>query len=429
MKIVIVNQPLGNRGDESAHKGLIRTLLKSLPKVNIKVLFVGVSQDSINQFAIESKQVEYINLLNRESSNALISNCKPLRFCYSRWKKWFYQRFYKIAIQSLQTGDYALWNTQPIVQKIKSYYADADLILCAPGGICMGGFQNWYHLFFLKLAQKMNKPLAYYGRSFGPFPTETELNRKFKALSLELLRYFTFISIRDKKTEALAQELSIDYVPTLDSAFLDTPQIDLPSAAQTLLGEAPYMVFVPNLLTWHYAYSSIPKETILSFYNQLIDCIIERFPNYRIVMLPQTFNSASSNDILLFKEIADIRKDARLVVMPDCYSSDIQQRIIRNATFVVGARYHSIVFSINQAVPFVALSYEHKIAGLLQTLEKDDCMIDISNIFTNEVLIQKAVDAFKNMLPKLKADVQAQANAKQKTDACFQLFIKKCSCL
>ena len=197
MNIVIVNQPLGNRGDESAHKGLIRALLKSLPKVNIKVLFVSVPQDSIDQFAVDNQQVEYINLLNRESSNTLFSKCKPLRFLYSRWKKWIYQRFHKVAIQSLQTGNYSLWDTQPIVQKIKSYYTNADLILCAPGGICMGGFQNWYHLFFLKLAQKMNKPLAYYGRSFGPFPTETELNRKFKALSLELLHYFTFISIRE----------------------------------------------------------------------------------------------------------------------------------------------------------------------------------------------------------------------------------------
>ena len=55
MRIVIVNQPLGNRGDESAHKGLVRALLINIPKINITVLFVGVSQDSINQFAIKSR--------------------------------------------------------------------------------------------------------------------------------------------------------------------------------------------------------------------------------------------------------------------------------------------------------------------------------------------------------------------------------------
>ena len=186
-----------------------------------------------------------------------------------------------------------------------------------------------------------------------------------------------------------------------------------------------YMVFVPNLLTWHYAYKDVKKETILSFYNQLADCINEQYPELYLVMLPQTFNSARSNDILLFQEIAKKRKDPRVVVMPDYYSSDIQQRVIRDASFVVGARYHSIVFSINQAVPFIALSYEHKITGLLQTLHKEDCMIDISNIFKNEYTIQYAVSIFKEMLLRLEADKTAQIEAKEKANACFKQFIQK----
>ena len=424
MKILFINQPLGNRGDESAHKALIRALLKNIPEVKIQVLFVGVPQNSIDQFAIDSQQVEYIHLLNRESTHNFIRNNKVAKFVFSRWKKMQYKRFYHVATSALQKENYNLWDLQPVVKQIQKYYHEADMIVCAPGGICMGGFQNWYHLFYLKLAQRMNKPLAYYGRSFGPFPTETTLNRQFKKLSLELLHYFTFNSIRDKKTEALAQELSIDYVPTLDSAFLDTPQAELPKEIVRLNG-APYMVFVPNLLTWHYAYKDVDKKTILSFYNQLADSIVEKYPDYHLVMLPQTFNSAESNDILLFQEIANIRKDTRIVVMPDCYSSDIQQRIIHDAKFVVGARYHSIVFSINQAVPFIALSYEHKITGLLQTLGKENCMIDITEIFKSEDTIQHAVSTFKQMLPELKADVTAQIEAKERTYECFKQFIKR----
>ena len=40
MNILIVNQPLNNRGDESAHKGLVRRLSKQYPKAEINVLFV-----------------------------------------------------------------------------------------------------------------------------------------------------------------------------------------------------------------------------------------------------------------------------------------------------------------------------------------------------------------------------------------------------
>ena len=97
MKILIVNQPLGNRGDESAHKALVRALLKNIPEVKIQVLFVGVPQNSIDQFAIDSQQVEYIHLLNRESTHNFIRNNKVAKFVFSRWKKMQYKRFYHVA--------------------------------------------------------------------------------------------------------------------------------------------------------------------------------------------------------------------------------------------------------------------------------------------------------------------------------------------
>lgn len=424
MNILIINQPVGNRGDESAHKGLVRKLLNSIPGIQIKVLFVSILQNTIDQFAIDDERVEYINLLKRESNKKWISKNKLFNFIYSRWMKMQYKIFHYVATSSLQKDKYSLWNIHPSIKRAKSYYKEADLVLCAPGGICMGGFQNWYHLFFLKMAQRINKPIAYYGRSFGPFPTETKLNRKFKDISIDLLNYFSFISIRDKKTEMIAKELNIDYTPTVDSAFLDSTDEKLPKEIQYIT-EEPYIVFVPNLLIWHYAYKHIPKRTILSFYTELIDCIIRQFPNYKIVMLPQTFNSGIFNDIIFFKEIAERKKDKRIIVMPDKYSSDIQQAIIKRAQFMVGARYHSIVFSINQAIPFVALSYEHKIAGLLQILNKENCMIDITNIFEDKKMIEESIDKFNKMIQNIKADTLAQRTAKHKADKCFEAFINQ----
>ena len=39
MNILIVNQPLNNRGDESAHKALTRALLQKIPDAKISVLW------------------------------------------------------------------------------------------------------------------------------------------------------------------------------------------------------------------------------------------------------------------------------------------------------------------------------------------------------------------------------------------------------
>ena len=204
MNILIINQPAFNRGDESAHKGLVRTLLKRLPDAHIKVLSSSYVQESVRQYAVHDSRVEYV--------------IDPCDFYNPSDYLW----------HGFDVAKYGLMKYRPSIHKYKSIYRWADLVLCAPGGICMGGFQDWNHLMHLKMAQVFRKPLAYYGRSFGPFPTATESNRLFKKVSLEMLHYFSFLSIRDHKTEQLADELGIPYISTVDSAFLDAPKVEVP---------------------------------------------------------------------------------------------------------------------------------------------------------------------------------------------------------
>ena len=229
-KLLIVNQPLNNRGDEAAHKALIRTLLKEIVNVEIRVLFVDCySPDGVRQFAVKSPQVKYINIT-------------------SFW--WHSQ----IGPGALRNGRYFLWNIHPTTHDIKKQYKWADYVICAPGGICMGGFQDWNHLYFLQWAKYCHKPLIYFARSLGPFPTETSDNILFKKKSIEMLRYFSFLSIRDLESERILNELhlSIPYLSTVDTAFLETPNVDLPYELEQLTRGKKYIIFVPNLLLWHY---------------------------------------------------------------------------------------------------------------------------------------------------------------------------------
>ena len=61
MNILIINQPPFNRGDESAHKGLIRTLLKRFPDAKIKVMHEAWLSESYRQYAVKDKRVEYFS--------------------------------------------------------------------------------------------------------------------------------------------------------------------------------------------------------------------------------------------------------------------------------------------------------------------------------------------------------------------------------
>ena len=397
MNILIVNQPLNNRGDESAHKGLVRRLSKQYPKAEINVLFVSANQDSVNQFNPHLDNVHYLNIQEKF-------------------------KFHRFSIPVVKSGRHYMWKIHPVMRKIMKLYKRADLVVCAPGGICMGGFQNWKHLFFLDIAKYLGKKIAYYGRSFGPFPTESKDNKLFRKISLLMLDYFSFCSIRDSKTEALAKQLNVKYIPTVDSAFLDSPQVDIPCEILDVLENKPYVVFVPNLLIWHYAYKNrIKKETVLYYFSRILDEINSVYPEENVVMLPQTFNYGNyrGDDINFFRDLATYVKKDNLKIIPDTYSSDIQQAIISKSNCMIGARYHSIVFALNQSVPFVALSYEHKISGLLESLGKKDCMIDITHALDDQRAIDTSILDFKLILKKVKPDFRACEKAKSIANNCF----------
>ena len=395
--ILIVNQPINNRGDESAHKGLVRSLLKynNEQNINIETLFIGAKQDSVNQFMVLNDNVSYINL----------KKIKGLRYIQSCliFNIFFFLRF----VPQLST----------LLRIVKR----ADVVVCAPGGICMGGFQSWSHIFLLHVAKYFNKPIVYYGRSFGPFSKKTFLNRIFKKRSYELLNYFSFLSIRDSITQELADNIGVKYFKTVDSAFLDSPTEYIPKSISNLLGGSDYIVMVPNLLNWHYKYQNIDTSRVVSVFVDIIKKTLLQYSQCKIVMLPQTFNYGTyqGDDIHFFRDIANELNDSRVIVIDDIYSSDIQQSLIKKAKFLVGARYHSVVFAINNNTPFIALSYEHKISGLLESINLKDRMIDIATIFNSEQLIKEALEKYGEMIDSIENCNISNVKAKTIAEKCF----------
>lgn len=408
--ILIINQPLNNRGDESAHRALVRELSKTKPHYKINVLFFNQPENSINEFKVDYPNVRYIGVQTPRPSRIMRKLNKYLMDKY-------------ILRGKLKPLFYIIPHLRSLLMHIKR----ADIIVNAPGGICMGGFQNWGHIKLLLLAKKLHKPIFYYGRSIGPFPIVSEENKRFREYSIELLNYFSFLSLRDKKSEAIARELNIDFTSTVDTAFLETPVAEIPSEIAKSLDNTKYVVFVPNLLIWHYAYrGKVSKSEILDFYVKLANAILDNRPDHKIVFLPQTCHYGyPADDIHLFREIVEkLERKQRAIIISDKYGSDIQQTIIRNARLMIGARYHSIVFALNNAVPFIALSYEHKIEGLLMTLNKTSSMIDISTKMLTDTgrgeIINNCIDLMNSPTDR---DKTARDKAKQIARNSFNKFI------
>ena len=188
------------------------------------------------------------------------------------------------------------------------------------------------------------------------------------------------------------------------------------------------MVFEPNYLLWHYAYKDkVSHETILNFYSSMMDVIWQGNPEYNIVMLPQLFGRDDEypmSDVQLFRDLAKLKNDERVIITSDNYSSDVQQAVISHAKYVIGARYHSIVFAINQNTPFISLSYEHKMVGLLETLGKLGCCVDFTKTFDSDENQKQTLEHVKNIIPNLAKDENLRKEAKAIAYKGMDAFIK-----
>ena len=147
-------------------------------------------------------------------------------------------------------------------------------------------------------------------------------------------------------------------------------------------------------MTWHFQFSGIAQERIDDFYLAIITLVGKLYPNYKILMLPQTYNSAV-NDYAYFEKLKEKSACTNIIVANENENSDVQQALISRAAFVIGARYHSIVFALNNGIPFISLGYEHKMKGLLEKLGLLEFYIDLKSLFLD------MTDGYEKVLEKI----------------------------
>ena len=301
MKIAVINQPLANRGDEAAHRAFIRAMSNAFPECQIDVLFICAEQKLIDFIKVEAENVSYINIPRVRG----------------------FVRFEQIGFLF---DNFAFSYLHPSLRKFHNLLKKYDRVVCAPGGMCMGGFTNWDHIWQLDVARRLNKPIFYWGRSIGPFSEECFNKKLFKKCSSRLLKYFSYISLRDKVSVDIARQFEVNADEIVDSAFLEIPAAKIPeSILKDICSE--YVVFFPNSLTWHPRYKEIPQKRIDEFYLKIIKFLETKFAGKKIVMLPQTYKSVI-NDYEYFLKLKELSENKNIVVIDENQSSDIQQEII-----------------------------------------------------------------------------------------------------
>lgn len=345
--ILVINQPTGNRGDEAAHKSFVRAILDAFPDASVTVLFIDRPEEETSCLKVQSDRVNHLLVVPDRT-------------------------YYKFTAGAIKKGLFPVSLLHPQVRGIADLMRHHDLVVNAPGGMDIGGFMNWNTLFILELALRNNRNVSMFGRSVGPFPVSDDGlsagGKRFFRMGKDALRRLRFLSLRDSVSCLEAGRNDIPYVRTVDSAFIGKTMCKNP-----LEGER-YAVLVPNSLDWHPAFKGkVSRDDARRFFISIARMMVDKWG--KLFLLPQ-LNGSRQSDFPFLEEIA-CGLESVVALSPDS-SSEEQEAIIEGADFLVGARYHSIVFSIIGNVPFLALGYEHKISGLLDALGLGNRCLDIS---------------------------------------------------
>ena len=356
MKLTIINQPVCNRGDQAAHRALIRLLTERCKNAEIDVLILD-KESRVATFAEARNNVKYL------SFPSIRKHKKAMR-------------------RALHLPNIGL-KVLPLFSDIRRYnklITQSDYVLCAPGGINMGGYLDWKHTWNLANAQALGKRTGIFGRSIGPFSEETMAQRVFKRRAIEILLRVDHLSLRDKHSQEVAQELGLSYTPSIDTAFAYRPDAEL-ALQPGFTGGQKYAVFVPNQLSHKYHRSKFKQASLDVLYRSIMETILAK--GYDVAMLPQLFGTEKV-DRPYFEFLAQGSDRVRVHVLSDTLDCDVQQKVISGASFVVGARYHSIIFAINNHVPFLCLSYEHKMDGALEDLGLSEYLLPLGELLDHD---------------------------------------------
>lgn len=392
-KVLLVNQHSSNHGDEAAAKGLTSDI--EFNRYTTSILYNTVNEKAKLDLGINfSKEMLTEEITFIEKMMIILTFIFPVSLI-----KFFYHG---------------------VIKKEFLMIEDNDFVISMPGGANMGLYTDWRYLWRLYVAIKMKKKVAIYSVSYGPFT-----NAFFKSKVKFVMSNVNFLSLRDAQSFRFADEMKLDYIKSIDTAFLRDGFIDKFDLADfgVNFNSKDYVVFVANDLTaGHLTFRNMEKSKVDSIYKDLIAELLSK--DEKIVFLPQLF--ANGNDRAYFERLLiEMNEDSNenIVIVDESFSSDIQQNIVRNSKFVIGARYHSIIFSINNSIPFLCLSYENKMKNTLELLGYDSMGIDLTELANGaptSTLTKKALGVVESLYDgeyKVSPDL-----AKKKASKCYESF-------
>ncbi|MFJ5922052.1 polysaccharide pyruvyl transferase family protein [Kitasatospora sp. NPDC092948] len=264
--------------------------------------------------------------------------------------------------------------------------AEADLVLSLGGGYLNGkaDFASDLSIGFLLLplwlAQRFGVPVVLAPQSYGPFPTRTQA-----ALMRKVVGASRRVVAREEISVARLAEAGVpdaNLVRGVDSAFAFTglsrrawrQELAVPADAELVLVTARRFLDPEAQDRYEAAMAGAVRHLLAR--------------GCHVVLVPQvTCTFQADDDRIVNRRIAALLDSPRLHLLDDA-SIDHHDifALYGAADFILGTRFHSVIFGLVSGVPCAAVEYDHKTRGIMADLGLEHWVVRMTEATTGSLV-------------------------------------------
>lgn len=299
------------------------------------------------------------------------------------------------------------------LKKSLQLYEDSDAVFVKGGGFMhdytgglVGRYTMYYQLFHIRLALKMKKKVYIMPNSFGPFKNA----KNAKAVN-KILDRCAFISARESisangKTNGLGRD--IKQYPDLGfflegedkhkvmQYLLDKYNIDLNKNKYIAITARPYRFYE----------SDNPEKSEESYINGFAKIAKDIYSLGYIPLLivhTRAQNSHENDEVCIDRIIKRIDEDVKYIkIKDDNLTCKDLKTIYSFCDAIIGTRFHSVIFAIENLVPAIAVTYGgNKGQGIMKDMGLDKYAIKIEEL-NYDILKEKLFDLLNNREEEVK---------------------------
>jgi colanic acid/amylovoran biosynthesis protein len=227
----------------------------------------------------------------------------------------------------------------------------------------------------ITLAERLGTPVVFAPQSVGPFGHERQRRAATRAL-----KQANLVLVREDLSHALVQSLGVDPSKlhrAVDSAFALRPG---PSDGwrERLSLTADEVVVGMTARVW----LPPPRQDLLDrTLARLIDHV-QSDPRFRVVLIPQNTSAlVDEDDRDVNRRIAGYCRGGRAPVLVEdrCDPTEITG-LYASLDFLVGMRFHSVIFALTSFVPSIAIEYHYKARGIMRDLGLEEWVLALDDV-------------------------------------------------